>query len=467
VFAAAAVLLGLLAVAGTIWLRGGAEGAPFLLPPQDPADPRFVVPQSNAQFLEWLAAATALRIERHEAVGATQVTTAAGSSDRLDLEPWPETLHVDGGALADLKDAIRSSAAKTAAWAGIDVVLYVYLELPGDRTMRCFVNLGNGQDRFGSGVEGEEAIVPGARLTALLHTASAEIECRHRHAGGIALDLDELALLPAGSRHVTCPVPAADELVPRLARFHGLQSLRLVTGSGPQAVVLDDALLRELRQLERLEQLDIAAQPLTDGSLGIVAELPRLERLVLRGAGNRLAGAGFSAFHQRSLHEVTLHRCGGFDRSGMQALAKVPGLVALRFVDTPLGADLECLQDLPAFPMLHELAVRNQDLADRHLEPLLRTKIGKLVLVDAAVSGEGLAALAGLPSLKALELVTPDIGDDDVADLGRLQSLQRLVLRNVRITADGLGELRRALPRCEIDCLPGSRLFDTARVFER
>jgi hypothetical protein len=83
------------------------------------------------------------------------------------------------------------------------------------------------------------------------------------------------------------------------------------------------------------------------------------------------------------------------------------------------------------------------------------------------VTGDDLAAFAELPSLRELAVLSPLLGDDDVTELGSLRQLQRLRLQNVRLTPDGFAALRAELPKCEVEGVPGQRLFDTARFLLR
>lgn len=426
---AATVLTGMGAVVGTLWLRAVPDQA--VSAPQDPLP---VEPQSLPHFLELLASCEALTLNRSDVVGATQINDANGSTDRLDTQAWPEVLRITGTDLARWRAAIVASADTTAGFEGIEDVMHVDVELPGQRRLRCFVSVGADRVRFGTGVE--DPIVPNATLTTLLRDAFAELDRRHRAARGVVSDAGELRALRDDVRRIDARALAGDVVLAELPRFAAL------------------------------EHLDVRADVFDDASLTAIGRLPKLQRLVLRGAGGGLSGSGFAAFANRPLREVACVGCSGLTRRGVQVMAKLRSLVAL-CIDGPIGRDGELLADLATFPSLTELAVRSAAFTDEQIDPLLRTKLQRLVLVDANVSGDGLARLAGLPSLRELELVMPALGDADLEGLAELGSLRRLTLRHVRVTDAGLAGLRQQLPACAIECRPGSRLFDTARVLER
>jgi hypothetical protein len=468
--AAALLLLGIAAVAGSIALRraDGAGGTdPAQGPTQDPTPPTEVQPKDLAEFLSLVRDAVALRVERREAFGATQVLDAGGAYDRLDTKPWPEVVRCTGERLAAWQRAIEASSALRAASAEFGQ-LAAFFELPGYRVLHCSIATGS-SPRLNPWIDGLDPIVPDDALTRLVAEARLELELLHRRANGIAHGEDELAALPADCVRVETLL-APDGTIPDLGRFTRLQSLVLhklgVIGvRGPAELPSPGAsALRALRALPRLHELDLPADAFADDDVAALAALPAIERLVLRDAGAPLTGAGFAAFGTKPLRELTLWRATGLDAAGMRAIARVRGLRTLRLLDVPLG-DGAMLLELPAFVALRELAVKSRDLMPAWLAPVLRTRLEKLVLVDAAVGGDGLAALGGLPSLRELELVTPDFADADVGPFAALRGLRHLRLQNVRLTADGLATLRELLPDCAIECTPGARLFDSSDWF--
>ena len=74
-----------------------------------------------------------------------------------------------------------------------------------------------------------------------------------------------------------------------------------------------------------------------------------------------------------------------------------------------------------------------------------------LVLYNAPVSDFGLERIEGLTELRTLSLVDTSVTDAGLEHLKALTELRELSLyRNSKITDEGVGELRQALPNCKI-----------------
>ena len=459
--AAAGMLLGVAVVTTMFALRDAGDRARPLRAPQEPVAGLRVEARDLPHFLALVGKARALRLERSDAVGATQVHDASGSYDRLDTVRWPEVVRLEGESLAAWQAGIAASSARVEQNNSIDVLLTAVFELADGAQLAATLSVGN--PTFVDPGLGVGMIVPDERLGGLLRAANAELERRHRLARGVALDAEGLAALPANSVRIECPVFADGSLGTQLQRFTTVQTL--VLRAGPDGRAPDDALLRELQALRSVATLDLPAGALTDASCGILASMPALRRLVLRGAGPSFPGTGFAAFTTPALRELTLWNCPGLSADGMAALANMRGLQVLRLLDVDLGPGGALLGKVPAFASLRELALRSQTLRGEHLAPLLQSKLQKLVLVDAPIAGHELARLGALPSLRELEFVGPSLDDDQVEEFVALRNLQRLRFHDAKLTADGLALLRRLLPGCTIDGVPGSRLFDSATWF--
>jgi hypothetical protein len=459
--AAAGVLLGVAVVTTMLVWPKPAERARPMRAPQDPVPGPRVEARDVPHFVALVGKARALQIERSDTIGATHVQDASGNYDRLDTVRWPEVVRYDGEPLAAWHQAIAASSSQVRQINSIDVVLNAVFELADGSRLPAMISVG--EPIFLDPCIGVGMIVPDDRLAGLLRTANAELERQHRLARGTALDTEQLAALPAASARVECPVLADGSLGSKLQRFTALQTLVVRAGEGGRGV--DDALLRGLQALRSVTSLELPADALTDASCALLAGMPALQRLVLRGAGEAFTGTGFAAFTTPALREVVLWNCSGLTEDGMAALARLRGLQVLRLLDVELGPGAALLGKLPSFAALRELAVRNKQLRGEQLAPLLQTRLQKLVLVDAAIRGDALARLGELPSLRELEFVSSSLDDDQVEDLAKLGNLQRLRFGNAKLTADGLARLRAVLPGCTVDGVPGSRRFDTASWF--
>jgi len=108
-------------------------------------------------------------------------------------------------------------------------------------------------------------------------------------------------------------------------------------------------------------------------------------------------------------------------------------------------------QHLPAFNVgtlhLDGTLIDDQALAHvaacTHLQELALNGCGK-------VTAAGLDHLSKLPTLRYLQLARNQLTDDAVTPLTKLSSVRVLNLQKTKVTAAGIAELRKALPRCAI-----------------
>lgn len=77
-------------------------------------------------------------------------------------------------------------------------------------------------------------------------------------------------------------------------------------------------------------------------------------------------------------------------------------------------------------------------------------KLQWLRLSGTRITDAGLARLESLRSLSWLELWDIPVSDAGLKHIAELKSLRNLMLRSEYHTPEGLAELRRALPNCEI-----------------
>ena len=67
------------------------------------------------------------------------------------------------------------------------------------------------------------------------------------------------------------------------------------------------------------------------------------------------------------------------------------------------------------------------------------------------MNGIGLTHLSRHRNLKSLNLDSLRVSDADVPLLSDMTSLKQLTLTNTHVSNDGIEELRRQLPHCQID----------------
>lgn len=221
--------------------------------------------------------------------------------------------------------------------------------------------------------------------------------------------------------------PAIDDLAPALAKLRGLRHLQLPRGGGERLI---DA-LGGLSGLRSLGLRGVAA----DVSLMRIAGLDRLRRLsIAEAVDDQPPDLGVLA----RLTELT-ELCLPDARIDSLAVEVVAGLSRLRALDLK-GATLPA----STAPTL------------RHLVELER-----LGLVGTrALERETLAAVAGLPKLRLVNLARaggrPDL-DAVLPELGAALRLERIDLRGTSVAAAVLAGLRADLPGCRVAARPRER----------
>jgi hypothetical protein len=129
--------------------------------------------------------------------------------------------------------------------------------------------------------------------------------------------------------------------------------------------------------------------------------------------------------------------------------------VACVDLDGPKVTDAS-LERLGAFPRLRHLYLGNTNVSSdglRHLASL--TKLERVVIKSNQLDQVGLGHLARLPNLTDLEIhFSPQVTDRAIAALEGATHLRRLWLYETQVTKLGVARLRKALPRCTIECDP-------------
>lgn len=161
-----------------------------------------------------------------------------------------------------------------------------------------------------------------------------------------------------------------------------------------------------------------------------------------------------------------------------------------------IGSDLsdKGLERLTPLKQLEELnlgtGARLTDDGARHLtefKHLLRLILGRSPIGDAGLAhvgrldglqhlylagcpnltSQGLAQLTKLPILRVLELQNTSLDDQAVPHLSKMASLRILALQGTKLTASGIDELKRALPKCAIFWDGGAVIPGAAPIAER
>jgi Leucine Rich repeat len=252
----------------------------------------------------------------------------------------------------------------------------------------------------------------------------------------------------------TWPTKLDEAFVFRFGELHQLQELRF--GHAP---AISDAGFARLAGLTRMRRLDISETGVSgrafvhlkgmsdlwgfyavevetfDSDLANLSGLTKLDTLGFQ--GDRLTNAGFA--HLRPLKNL----------KNLQIISKSPMQV------TSAG-----LAHLSGMVNLWQLVLIKSKVES--LEPIRGlTSLKNLQLVDACLDDEGLSSLANLSKLETLALSGKDekFGDDGLAHLAGLKSLDSLYLKDTKIGDAGLAHLA-GLSKLETLNLDGTRVTD-------
>ncbi len=110
------------------------------------------------------------------------------------------------------------------------------------------------------------------------------------------------------------------------------------------------------------------------------------------------------------------------------------------------------LKEVAGLESLRTLDVRGTQVTDAGLKELAGLKsLQRLYLNHCQVTGAGLKDLTGLKSLRILNIGGTPVTDAGLKEAAGLKSLQSLIMWGTKATAAGVAELRKELPRCNID----------------
>jgi hypothetical protein len=281
--------------------------------------------------------------------------------------------------------------------------------------------------------------------------------------------------LPA-LEYLNLDVGVTDAGLKEVAQARSIRWLRIRTGSfwGPG--------LAELAQLPRLEHLCLEGHSaLSDAHLRYLEGLPHLKSLTIWGqAGDRLTNAGLASIGKlkdlgalnfvltsprftpagiahlkdlKNLKEVDFagawiipDRVGHGDEAMRQLAAVLPGLESIRGTG-PLSA--EGVKTLAAFRNLRRLHMSLRGSRDGYHGPTGLSSLEGLSTLEelSFVGGESLsdADLAGIASLRHLKVLTildcPQLTDQGLASICKLERLEQLNLWGTRVNRNGLNQL--------------------------
>ena len=217
-----------------------------------------------------------------------------------------------------------------------------------------------------------------------------------------------------------------------------------------------------LQASELLMALDLLGAPVSDAGLeAIVRAAPALHRLHL--GETDVTGAGLASL--RGLSKLTHLDLAAteVDDEGLKHLGKLAGLTFLRLRETRLSdAGLAQLSGLASLAYLDLGRTRISNTGMPHLAKLgaLRT----LVLEYAEVDDAGLAPLAALGALRNLNLDSTNVTDAAMERLGGYASLTQVNLYHTLVTIEGVTQLKKSRPACQVIWDPQSGAVNRRRA---
>jgi len=227
---------------------------------------------------------------------------------------------------------------------------------------------------------------------------------------------------------------------------------------------VSDRLLTRLRAVRHLRILLLARTSVTDKGLASLSAFGDLETLTV---GERITDAGVAALRPlQALRELDisdsaisgrgLARCPAFRQlhrlilgdgplgpAGITALRKFPRLGALMLGGSISEADARALAGVSS---LRELDVSQAHLNDGAIAALAQLPHLETLYLNPEAGDTALAALSKTPHLRRLDLTGAQITSRGLAYLARCSGLEELALGQTAITASGLADLR-PLPR--------------------
>lgn len=293
---------------------------------------------------------------------------------------------------------------------------------------------------------------PGSSLSGLDHLSMLTITV-NRTGTGLPIRLGSLPEL----REVFLNGPGVtDELVRELSRQMSLREIRLETTN------VTDAGLAHLSSLHSLECLWVHHAFVTDNGLSHLAPLRKLEILDLNG-NSGVTDLGMKSLSKNlpGLTNLMVGETGVTDVGvvELKGLARLEGFQAewqgTKLTDAGLAT-------LATLPRIEALNLRGSAVTDAGLAQLKTLKrLRWLQVSDTAITDRSLAVLREIPTLRWLSLNGTPVTDAGLASVSNMTGLEHLYLDNTAITDAGLPQLAR-LRNLRLLSLSGTQLSPTA-----
>jgi Leucine Rich repeat len=281
-------------------------------------------------------------------------------------------------------------------------------------------------------------------------------ELKHLHIGQSDLDGTSLAALERLPNLTTLDlrfVALTDEGITAISRLPAVAHLSInVLGNGlgntlPPARLTDTSLV-PLKNIKSLRHLFLN-DAFTDAQLRALNGMAQVEDLQLSVTGLTDAGVATMLNGMVGLRSLTIYNA-SISGSGLAKLRDCPRLTTLQFNECALTDEaLENISQLTQLIFLHiEQTFGPWGITDRGLRNIGNlSRINRLILRGVDLSDDGLQRLAGLSQLEQLEIYGPNAGfsTEGLAHLKSLTNLKSVKIHGQSISAT-LQDIQRAVP---------------------
>jgi hypothetical protein len=229
--------------------------------------------------------------------------------------------------------------------------------------------------------------------------------------------------------------------------IEGIESTDPVYGA-----VFNDAGVKELAKLSKLQYLNLSHASLTDACLPTIAGFKNLTHLNLHSFGSLLKDVSPLAGLPKLTHlHVSIP-------TGDAAVKSLKGLKTLTDLSVSSGSVSggnvtdEVFKLAQAFPELSVLSIHVAQVTDAGLKEV--KNLPGLTVLDLTgctrLTDAGMVELKNLPKLTHIDLWMVPITDKGLAELAQIKTLTQIQLADTKVTKAGCDAFKKARPECRV-----------------
>ncbi|HEY4311893.1 MAG TPA: hypothetical protein VGN12_20770 [Pirellulales bacterium] len=228
-----------------------------------------------------------------------------------------------------------------------------------------------------------------------------------------------------------------DDCLLAIAKFEKLESLSLINFNGFGKQEIGDTGIAQLRDLTRLETLNLQGTRLTDTGLASLSGLENLKSLNISGTLVTNDGLKYLA-GMRNLTTLEVDAQGVND-AGLAHIVLRKHLQRLKLRVITSDAAFEQISKLAELRELEATIYNTSDAGWENLEKL--PALDSLRIAGLGVNDGAMTQIGRLPAIKKLAISFATVTDEGMANVANLRNLERLSIYSVPITCDGLRSL--------------------------